>query len=266
MLLASPWIAGAVAVLAWWSFTGAILVAVRRVDRTGGHRALVWATLPLLAAGVAAFVWTAGQTGLGAVYGAFAAALVVWGWVELSFLAGVITGPHDRPARPGAPEWERFVRAWGTVAYHEMVLTGGLVALALLSHGAPNRFGFWTFAVLYAARISAKLNLYLGVAKVNTTLLPDTLRHLPSHFREARMNWLFPTSVTLLTFAAACWTERAVGAEAAPERAGFALLAALTALALLEHWFMVVRLPDEKLWQWMLPDRTARREGTDAVR
>jgi len=32
-------------------------------------------------------------------------------------------------------------------------------------------------------------------------------------------------------------------------------LAALTALALLEHWFMVLPLPDAKLWRWMLPDR-----------
>ncbi|MEO0929805.1 MAG: DUF3623 family protein, partial [Pseudomonadota bacterium] len=34
---------------------------------------------------------------------------------------------------------------------------------------------------------------------------------------------------------------------------GFALLTALSALALLEHWLMVVPLPDAKLWRWMLP-------------
>ena len=34
---------------------------------------------------------------------------------------------------------------------------------------------------------------------------------------------------------------------------GFALLSALSALALLEHWLMVVPLPDAKLWRWMLP-------------
>jgi putative photosynthetic complex assembly protein 2 len=28
---------------------------------------------------------------------------------------------------------------------------------------------------------------------------------------------------------------------------------ALTALALLEHWLMVLPLPDERLWRWMLP-------------
>ena len=42
-------------------------------------------------------------------------------------------------------------------------------------------------------------------------------------------------------------------AETAAASAGYALLAAMTALALLEHLFMVLPLPDEKLWRWMLP-------------
>jgi putative photosynthetic complex assembly protein 2 len=53
----------------------------------------------------------------------FLAALALWGWIELAFLTGVITGPNTAAAR-GVPEWERFMRAWGTVAYHEMLLVG----------------------------------------------------------------------------------------------------------------------------------------------
>ena len=34
---------------------------------------------------------------------------------------------------------------------------------------------------------------------------------------------------------------------------GFTLLASLTTLALIEHWFMVVPLRDAELWKWMLP-------------
>ena len=34
---------------------------------------------------------------------------------------------------------------------------------------------------------------------------------------------------------------------------GFMLLFALTALAILEHIFMVVPLPDAVLWRWALP-------------
>ncbi|MES2539645.1 MAG: DUF3623 family protein, partial [Pseudomonadota bacterium] len=31
-------------------------------------------------------------------------------------------------------------------------------------------------------------------------------------------------------------------------------LAVLTALALIEHLFMVLPIPDQKLWRWMLPE------------
>ncbi|UWQ18367.1 putative photosynthetic complex assembly protein PuhE [Jannaschia sp. M317] len=266
-MFASPWIAALVALFAWWFSTGAILLVVRYADRSGRHLTAVLSMLPLAGLGGVGFVSSMGQTTLGATYIAFASALLIWGWLELAFLTGLVTGPNRTPAKPGVPEWERFIRAWGTVAYHEMTLTAALIALAIGSHGALNRFGFWTFAVLYAARISAKLNLYLGVRKVNTEFIPRALTHLPSHFREARINWLFPTSVTALTFATACWMERAVSAGAGSVQAGFALLAALTALALLEHWFMIVRLPDEKLWRWMLPKHeTLLKEGPDAVR
>jgi putative photosynthetic complex assembly protein 2 len=69
------------------------------------------------------------------------------------------------------------------------------------------------------------------------------------------MNWLFPLSITGLSFAAACWMERIWSAQTMSQEIGFALLAALTVLALLEHWFMVLPLPDERLWRWMLPSR-----------
>ena len=42
----------------------------------------------------------------------------------------------------------------------------------------------------------------------------------------------------------------------------FSSASALAALALLEHWFMVLPLPDEKLWRWMLPDRSSAPQAT----
>jgi putative photosynthetic complex assembly protein 2 len=267
-LISAPWVAALVALVAWWASTGAILALVRRAERAGGGSWAVIGTLPVLAFGVAALAVSLGRTDAGGAYLGFAAALAIWGWIELAFLTGMVTGPMRRPARAGVPEWERFVRAWGTIAYHEMLLAAALIAIALASHGAANGVALATFGLLWAARVSAKLNLYLGVRKVNVEFIPRALAHLPSHFREARVNWLFPTSVTALTFAAFHWAQAAM---AAPEGAGtgHALLAALAALALLEHWFMVMRLPDEKLWRWMLPDAhdtTTMEEGRDAVR
>jgi putative photosynthetic complex assembly protein 2 len=94
------------------------------------------------------------------------------------------------------------------------------------------------------------------VPRIHTEFLPRPLAHLASHFRHARMNWIFPVSVTLLTLAVGCWLDRAAQAPTDAALIGHILLAALTALALLEHWFMVLPLPDQKLWRWMLPAAT----------
>jgi putative photosynthetic complex assembly protein 2 len=246
------------AVLLWWFSTGAILVAVRLAER-GGKRAGLRATvlgLPFLLLGGWAFLETLHDTTLMGVYGAFLGILALWGWVELSFLTGTVTGPHPVVCPPNRPGWERFLRAWSTVAYHEIVLTVLFAFVVLASLGADNMVGTWTYLILYFARVSAKLNLFLGVRHVNTEFLPHHLAHLGSHFRIARMNWLFPVSVTLLTLALACWLERMIAAETVAREAGFALLAALTALALLEHWLLILPLPDAKLWRWMLPAPT----------
>ncbi len=256
-MLASPWIAALLALFLWWFSTGAILMTVRRADKEGAS-ARLWAVLwnlPILLLGALGFVDTLGNTTVPGIYIAFLSALALWGWIELAFLTGIITGPVRQPLKAGVPEWERFIRAWGTIAYHEMLLAFTLIAMVLLAHGEANQVGTWTFATLFAARISAKLNLYLGVRKINVEFIPDHLAHLPSHFRIARMNWLFPISITALSVASGYWLGHVFAAVTAAEAVGFALLGALTALALLEHWFMVLPLPDERLWRWMLPDR-----------
>ena len=255
-MFASPWIAGLLALFLWWFSTGAILCAVRHADRAGPSarlRSVVWG-LPLAIGGGLGFWLTLGDTSIAGAYLAFLSAMALWGWIELAFLAGIITGPNGHALPPATPEWERFIRAWGTIAYHELLLVFVLVAMIVAARGAENLFGLMTFGVLFAARISAKLNLYLGVSKINTEFLPGHLTHLESHFRSARMNWLFPLSITVLSTATALWVERTVHASNSADGVGFALLAALTALALLEHWFLVLPLPDERLWRWMLPE------------
>jgi putative photosynthetic complex assembly protein 2 len=67
----------------------------------------------------------------------------------------------------------------------------------------------------------------------------------------------FPVSITALSLVAGYWLQRLWDAPDPAAQAGFSLLAALSALALLEHWLMVVPLPDAKLWRWMLPAQRA---------
>ncbi|MEM6312080.1 MAG: putative photosynthetic complex assembly protein PuhE [Pseudomonadota bacterium] len=251
----TPWIAAFIALFIWWFSTGTILMAVKYADRAGpvARRNTTLAALPLMVFGAYGAWWSANVTDIFGIYVAFLSALALWGWIEMAFLTGIITGPNTRPLPAHVAEWERFIRAWGTLAYHEMLLAAVLVVLGLALWQAPNPFAFYTFAVLFFARVSAKLNLFFGVPHINVDFLPEALSHLASHFRIRSLNWFFPVSVTALTFAAACWIERLYAAETAGHITGFALLTALTVLATIEHWVMVLPIPDERLWRWMLP-------------
>ncbi len=257
-MLDNPWIAALIALFTWWFSTGAILWAVKRADGQGrgAHGRVVLAGLPVLVAGVAGAIVSADMGG--AAYLPFLSALAIWGWIELAFLAGCVTGPSRAPMPHLARGGARFRAAWSVLAWHELLLTAGLAGLFWLTRGAANDLAFWTYAVLWGARISAKMNIFLGVPRINVEFLPAPLAHLPSYFRRGPVSWLFPVSILGLTAAVYCWMERTV----VTGEAGFALLATLTGLALLEHWLMVVPLPDERLWRWALPaPKTDLRKG-----
>lgn len=250
-------IASLSAIFSWWLFTGVILLVVRLGDRfdTSVRTSLCWASFPIALLGVWGMMSTAHLASLGAVYGAFLSALLIWGWIEFAFLTGVITGPNRTECPKDINELERFIRAWGTLAYHEIALLVALLLVIFVTWGATNTFGAWTFIILYGARVFAKLNLYFGVPRVNVEFIPKALTHLISHFKIAALNWFFPLSVTLLTFALGCWVERIFASSSVEEITGFTLLAAMTSMALLEHWVMVLPVPDARLWRWMLPQK-----------
>jgi putative photosynthetic complex assembly protein 2 len=127
--------------------------------------------------------------------------------------------------------------------------------LALVAGGA-NRTGAWTFAVLWVMRLSAKLNLFLGVPNSGEELLPDHLGHLKRFLAKRPMNLLFPISITGATLATLHWIRLArapLASEA--DTASASLLATLTGLALLEHWLLVIPLPTHALWGWSLRGR-----------
>ncbi|MEL7089653.1 MAG: DUF3623 family protein, partial [Planctomycetota bacterium] len=147
------------ALFVWWFSTGAIFWLVSR----GAGRADVIVTAPLAAASAYAVYWAAHlNTWEGAVIG-FSAAIAVWGWFELAFLTGIITGPNKRACPPGLNGPRHFLMAWGTLAHHELALLLTTIGLGTAVWHAPDHTGLWTFLILFFARISAKLNVYLGV-------------------------------------------------------------------------------------------------------
>ncbi|MEL6127774.1 MAG: putative photosynthetic complex assembly protein PuhE [Pseudomonadota bacterium] len=257
------------ALFLWWFSTGVILAAVSRagqMEGRGGFIALTLMTLPVLIGGGALYLRTLEELSLTAAFTGFAAALAIWGWIELAFLTGAITGPDRRSCPPGADGLTRFGYGLRAIQYHELALLLAVALLTVVSSGAPNQVGYWTFLILFFARVSAKLNLFLGVPNINVEFLPRPVQHLQTYFGPARTNRLFPFTVTALTLALGCWVERAVARADDPVAlTGFTLLSTLTALAVLEHWLMVVKLPDAALWRWMIKDRRSTYE-TSGIR
>ena len=189
----------------------------------------------------------------------------------MSFLTGWITGPRKTPCEPGSRGWARFLAALGAVLWHELAILAGAALIAALTWGGPNQVGSGTFLILAAMRLSAKLNVFLGVRNLAESFLPDHLSHLRSFFRRRRANALFPFSVVGSTVACALLLGEASAPDAGAFRAvGFTLLGTLMALAVLEHWFMVLPLPFEALWRWGLRSRrwmaSAARDGPGSPR
>ncbi|KPF64205.1 hypothetical protein IP69_18655 [Bosea sp. AAP35] len=249
--------------LAWWFSTGAILYL------DGLPRATFrWSFSAATAIGLAA-LWglaeTAGDTSVGGAYLAVLCAVLVWGWNEMAFLFGYIAGSSREPCDPALRGWARFVQATRAILHHELALLASLAAIAALTVDGTNSFGLATFALLFAMRLSTKLNIFLGVPNTTVEFLPEHLAYLKSYFRQKPMNLLFPLSVTAATLLSA-WLVHKVALSADPFIAtGFVLLATLAVLGLIEHWFLVVPLPFADLWAWGLRSRAQPQTESAAV-
>lgn len=242
------------AVLLWWFSTGLILLLDHAPRRT--HPWSMAGASLLLAAAFVAIRASANDASEAGVYTAFTAALMVWGWQEMSFYMGFVSGPRPAACAPNVRGLDRFFAALATSLWHEFaIVVGGLAILALV-WGAPNKFALWTYAMLVVMNLSARLNLFLGVRNLYAEFLPDHLGYLACYLTRKPMNLLFPFSVSLGT-AGAVLLGRAASGEGAPghELVGFTVLAALMALATLEHWFLMLPLPAAELWRWSLPAR-----------
>jgi putative photosynthetic complex assembly protein 2 len=103
------------------------------------------------------------------------------------------------------------------------------------------------------------------VRNLSEEFLPEHLAYLKSFFRRRPMNWLFPLSVTGGTVLAGLLVVRALHPGLSDgEVAGLMLVAAFLALAIVEHWMMVLPIDTTRLWRWAMRART-RRGGQEAL-
>lgn len=247
--------------LLWWLSTGVILYLNGLPRPT--HKWTMAAATVLLALALVTVAATARHTGVADAYLSFTAALAVWAWQEVGFLLGYVTGPRRSACPAQARGWARAGHAVMAILYHELALVVLAGAVLALSWGQPNQVACWTFGVLWLMRLSAKLNVFLGVRNLNEQFLPDHLRYMHSYFRQRPGNAWFPVSVVVVTaLAVVAWRQALQPGQGAFGTAAHSLVAMLLSLALLEHWFMVLPLPSDKLWTWGLRSRNA---GTGAA-
>ena len=166
--------------LLWWFATGAIFYLDGLPRRT--FPLSVAAGVLVLGVSLYGLAATSDDRTVAGAFLACACAIGVWAFNEILFLTGYVTGPNRRPARPGLAGWARFRSAAASVMHHELaILVSGLAVLALTTKGG-NDVGLWTFLVLWAMRLSAKLNIFVGVPNPGVSFLPDHLRYLAGSF------------------------------------------------------------------------------------
>ncbi|HTY93422.1 MAG TPA: putative photosynthetic complex assembly protein PuhE [Steroidobacteraceae bacterium] len=234
----------------WWTTTGLILFLNRLPPRTFLPSLAVASAV--MAAALATLHATAQTATVSAIYEGFTATIAVWGWLEMSFLMGFLTGPQRHACPSGCAGLPHLGHAISAILYHEVAILAVAGCVFALTGTGANRVGWETFLVLWAMRQSAKLNLFLGVPNLGEAYLPRHIRYLASMFRRRPMNLLFPLSVTLGTLACATFVRAAATDTTAAAATADTILATLTGLGLLEHWFLVLPLRTEKLWQWSL--------------
>lgn len=243
-------------VFVWWFTTGAIIYLDGLPRRT--FPVSMGAATVLLVAALHGLAATSGDTSVTGAYWAFTFALIAWGWNEMGFLMGIVTGPRTTACPDGAKGLTRLGYAIQAVMYHELAIAATGFAIWMATADGANQVGLATFCVLWVMRLSAKINVYLGVPNITEEFLPPHLRYLKTYFRIRPMNAVFPVSITLITLWAAVYVQQgmALGATAFEVTAA-ALLGTLTVLALVEHWFMVLPIPATALWQWGLVSHVA---------
>lgn len=249
-------LAAVVALAIWWLSTATILILDALPRRT--FTLSMRAATALLALALGCIAQTRNDLSALGAYGAFAAGIVAWGWLEMSFLMGYVTGPRKQACPAACHGWRHFVHAIQAIIHHEIATLLVIGAVIALSWHGRNQVAAQTLAILWGMRASAKLNLFLGVRNVGTELLPAHLAYLGSFFRRREMNWLFPLSVAAGGTLAA-WL---IGRLFAPDLTDFsitagALLATLATLGVVEHCMLMLPLPTGAPWNWTMRLRAA---------
>ncbi|MEQ9608092.1 MAG: putative photosynthetic complex assembly protein PuhE [Kiloniellaceae bacterium] len=242
------------ALFVWWFSTG-VIIYLDGLPKQTFRWSMLGATL-LFAGSLYGLAATSADDSVAGAYWAFTFGLTAWGWQEISFYMGYVTGPRKEVCPEGCRGWRHFLHPIQTSLWHELAIIASAAAVIAVTWNGANQVGTWTFMILWWMHQSAKLNVFLGVRNLNEEFLPEHLAFLKGFLTKRSMNLLFPVSITVSTVALTWLVQLAIAPGASAfEVAGFTFLATMMGLAVLEHWFLVVPLPSAVLWHWGLASR-----------
>ena len=253
-----------VTVMIWFVATGLVAWADNRDVTTFPKSVMIGGIGGI--AGLFVILMSAQSVSVLAVYAAFVGALMVWGWHEIGFLTGAAAGPRRIPASKGLTGARRFAEATATVIHHEVMLALTALLLISLSWNAANQIGATVFVLLFGLRLSAKINMFVGVPNSSVEMLPPHLEYLKTYFGPNRMTWLLGVSVVGIMGMAGWFGSLALAAQLGSEQmVGASLLTTLCLLGALEHVFLALPFRDGMLWGWAFGKRIPAAQETPAV-
>jgi putative photosynthetic complex assembly protein 2 len=239
------------AILAWWVSTGLIVLAVRSFDQRHG---LVMVGAAFFAAlGIAALIVSSDQANHVGAITAFAGALLIWGFYEVAFLLGWVSGPRKTALPIGVTPMQRFRYATETVIHHELALAGTLASMTVALWGAANHVGVMIFALLWVMRLAAKFILFLGARHSLSELMPPRLAYLQSYFRTDRTTLLFPVVLAFGGIGIFMLGRAVLFGSSEFLIVAHVLAATFLTLALAELVLLNLPVRDSALWTWALP-------------
>ena len=235
--------------MCWWFGTGVILWLDRLPPASFRWSLLGWTMLLILS--FKGVYESMREVSVVNAYLAFGSVIVMWGWHELAFLTGWITGPRKISLTQGAQGWQRFKESVQVMLHHEVALLVNFGILWLMQKDHPNHVALCTYALLWFMRLSAKLNLYFGVPQNGAQYLPSHLIYLASYFRTRLITPWFVISISAAV-GTWCWLVWQAQQGAMAITTGWVMLATLLGLAIVEHLIMIFPLPLERLWGWAM--------------
>ncbi len=247
------------ALFGWWFCTGIILFLNHLPTRT--YRWSILGATILMVLSVFTVSTVGDDLSRKGVLLSFVQGLLVWGWLEITYLMGFLTGPLKEPCPKGIGEWRRFWLALKTSLYHEVAVVAFAILLIYLTFDKQNPLAGYTFVTLWLMRWSAKLNLFLGVLNYNSDWLPSGISYLKSYVRFRRMNVLFPVSVCIGVAAATFFFLNSQTSNSDASSFSSIIIGVLIGFAVLEHCFLMLPINDAVLWNWVVP-----RSGQDKIK